>query len=92
MNGVKLVHRAMPLKLERLQWFLVIGKHVSFLPNIGWKCLYGADCSCNSLLVQKILFGSGTHLLLSWQSSIPEAASQPDTDVSTKAVFVIMKF
>lgn len=49
MKGVKLVHRAMPLKLERLQWFLAVGKHVSFLPNIGWNV-------CMELIAAVIVF------------------------------------
>lgn len=90
MEGVKLVHIAMPLKLERPQWFFVVERHISFPPVIGWKSFYEAACDCNSLLVQKILLGIRTCLLLSWQSSAQEAASQPASDVNTKAVFVPM--
>lgn len=39
MKGVKLVHIAVPLKLERPQWFFVVGRHISFLPVVGWKSL-----------------------------------------------------
>lgn len=35
MKGVKLVHVAMPLNLERPQWFFVVGRHISFPPLIG---------------------------------------------------------
>lgn len=90
MKGVKLVQIAISLKLERPQWFFVVGRHIYFPPLIGWKSLYEATCDCDSLLVLKILLGSRTCLLLLWQSSAQEAASQPASDVNTKALFVPM--
>jgi len=90
MKSVKLVHIAMPLKLERPQWFFVVGRHISFPPVTGWNSLSESARDCNSLLLQKILLGSRTCLLLSWQSSAQEAANQPASDVNIKAVFVPM--
>lgn len=90
MKAVKLVHIAMPLKLERPQWFFVVERHIFFPPVIGWKSLSEAACDYNNLLVWKILLGRRSCLLLSWQISAQEAASQPASDANTKDMFVPM--
>jgi len=36
-KGVNLVRIPMSLKLERPQWFFVVGRHISFPLLIGWK-------------------------------------------------------